>query len=148
MVNAEAQVTARVISEDTSSGTTATYSIGANPVAEVYFAPILSVGDGTKAVERDGAMAIFPITASYNSNRITVFYTPTQSGNFLGGGLTADTTISTELDFEGGTSAMLAVPIANDELSEPDGSITVSLEDDKNMVNGALLCYLHRCRKP
>ena len=139
VVNAEAQVTARVISEDTSSGATATYSIGANPVAEVYFAPILSVGDGTKAVERDGAMAVFPITASYDSNRITVYFTPTQSGNFLGGDLTAGATISTELDFEGGTSAMLAVPIANDEVSEPDGSITVSLEDDKSMLNGALL---------
>ena len=138
VVNADSKVTARVISEDTSSGATATYTIGADPVAEVYFAPILSVGDGTKVVERDSAMAIFPITASYNSNRITVYYTPTQSGTFLGGGLTAGTTISTELNFEGGTSAMLAVPIVNDETPEPDGSISVTIETDENMVNSAL----------
>ena len=43
-IGANAKVVARVISEDLSSGATATYTIGASPVAEVYFAPILSVG--------------------------------------------------------------------------------------------------------
>ena len=137
-IGVNAKVVARVISEDSSSGTTATYTIGADPVAEVYFAPILSVGNGTKAVERDGAMAIFPVNANYNSGKITVYYTPTQSGNFLASNVTAGMIASAELDFKGGTSATLAIPITNDEISEPNGSIMLTLMNDKNTVNGAL----------
>ena len=119
---------------------------GVNSVSKITIlddeAPVLSIGDGTAVTEAVGAMAEFPVTASFNSDEITVYYTPTQpsqGGDFLGGSLSSERTTSVELDFEGGTSAMLEVPIASDDQTESDGSISVTLEDDQNRVGGQLV---------
>ena len=80
-------------------------------------------------------MAEFTLTSSFNADEIMIYYTPTETGNFLGGSLTAGTTTSTELDFESGTSATLSIPVASDELPEPDGSITITLVADQKMEN-------------
>ena len=95
-------------------------------------APILSIADGTAVTEAAGLMAMIPITASFASDMITIYYTPTQSGDFLGGSLVASETTSSTVDFSNGTSATLAVPIANDGATEPNGSITITLVDDQN----------------
>ena len=99
-------------------------------------APELRIGDGEVVTESDQAMAMFPITASFNANEITVYFTPIQNGDFLGGGLTHNVSASATIDFAGGTNAMLPIPIANDEDVEADGFIIVMLNEDKNMENG------------
>ena len=128
---------------------TATYRLGSTTEGFITILdddlPELSIGDGITVTEAESAMAMFPITASFNpdpdpdDNMITVYYTPTQSGDFLASSLTAGTTTSTPLDFGSGTSATLQVPITNNELSELDGSITITLATDQNMVNGELV---------
>ena len=90
-------------------------------------APVLSIGNGNEVTESDQAMAMFPVTANFNANEITVYFTPSDgTGDFLGGNLTDNVMISTTLNFAGSTNAMLAVPIANDDVNEEDGFITVS----------------------
>ena len=98
-------------------------------------APVLSIGDGEVVTEADQTMAMFPITASFSANEITVYFTPSQEGDFLGGGLIIDVSGSATIDFAGGTSAMLLIPIANDEVNESDGSVTITLVNDKSMEN-------------
>ena len=98
-------------------------------------APVLSIADGVLVTEAPEVMAEFPITASFNADEIMVYYTPTETGNFIGGTLTAGTTTSTELDFESGTSATLSIPVASDDVPEPDGFITVTLVADQKMEN-------------
>ena len=119
---------------------------GVNSVSKITIlddeAPVLSIGNGAAITEAVGAMAEFPVTASFNSDKITVYYTPTQpaqAGDFLGGSLTSESTTSVELDFEGGTSAMLEVPIANDDHPEANNSITITLEDEQNRGGGQLV---------
>ena len=102
-------------------------------------APVLSVGDGTAVTEASGAMAMFPITSDRVAKMVTVYYTPTQTGDFLGSGVTAGTKTTKTLDFAGGTSATLSVPITNDELDEANGSITITLANDENMDHGQLV---------
>ena len=103
-------------------------------------APVLSIekleGDNPAVTEADQVIVMFPIISSFKTDKITVYYTPSQTGNFLGGGLIADTPTSIELDFADGTTAILPVPIANDDLDEPDGSISIKLENDGRMENG------------
>ena len=112
-------------------------------------APVLSIEDGTAVTEAEGLMAMFPITASFNpdpdpdDNMITVYYTPTESGDFLGGSLVADTTASTALDFGTGTTSMLAIPVANDGDPESNGSITITLVDDQNTDNNGDLAITY-----
>ena len=136
------------LNADTSTPT-ASYRLGSTTEGFITILdddlPELSIGDGSTITEAEGAMAMFPITASFNpnpdpdTNMITVYYTPTQSGDFLGTTLSAGTTTSSTLNFASGTSAMLAVPITNDESSESDGSITITLAEDQNTVNGQLV---------
>ena len=47
-------------------------------------APVLSIGNAKVVTEADQAMAMFPITASFSANAITVYFTPTQEGDFFG----------------------------------------------------------------
>ena len=119
---------------------------GVNSVSKITIlddeAPVLSIGDGTAVTEASGVMAEFPVTASFNSDEITVYYTPTQpsqAGDFLGSGHTSGTTTSAVLDFDGGKSAILEVPIVNDDDPETDGSITITLENDQNRAGGQLV---------
>ena len=126
-----------------------TYQLGATTEGVITVLdddlPELRIGDGTSVTEAEGVMAMFPITASFNpdpvpdDNMITVYYTPTQSGNFLGGNLVVGTTTSTTLDFGSGTTATLEVPITDDQDSESNGTITITLADDQNMENGELV---------
>ena len=102
-------------------------------------APVLSVGDGTAVTEASGAMAMFPITSDRVAKMVTVYYTPTQTGDFLDSSVTAGTKTTKTLDFAGGTSATLSVPITNDELDEVNGSITITLANDENMDHGQLV---------
>ena len=99
-------------------------------------APVLSIGNAIVVTEADQAKAMFPITASFSVNTITVYFTPTQEGDFLGGALTANESTSTTIDFTGGTSAMLPIPILNDKVVEENGSITITLVEDANMESG------------
>ena len=99
-------------------------------------APVLSIGDGEVVTEADQAIAMFPITSSFNTNVITVYFTPTQTGDFLGSGLTMNELTSSVIDFKDGTGAILPILIENDEIVEANGSITVTLTDDKKMENG------------
>ena len=101
--------------------------------------PVLSIGNGSAITEASGAMAMFPITTDRIAKMITVYYTPTQTGDFLGGSLTAGTKTSKTLDFASGTSATLSIPITNDELDEANGSITITLANDEHMDHGQLV---------
>ena len=92
--------------------------------------------NGSVITEAEQSMAMFPIISSFKADKITVFYTPSEAGDFLGGGLIDGITTSIELDFADGTTAILPVPIANDDVNEPDGSITIKLEDDEKVENG------------
>ena len=99
-------------------------------------APVLSIGNGDAVTESDQTLAMFPINASFNANEITVYFTPdVASRDFLASHLTENEMISATLDFEGGTNAILSVPIANDTVKEDDGFITVTLVEDQYMEN-------------
>ena len=119
-----------------STNSPATYQLGTATEGVITIidddAPILSIADGTAITEAAELMAMIPITASFASDMITIYYTPTQTGDFLGDSLVESETTSSTIDFSNGTSATLAVPIANDEATESNGSITITLVDDQN----------------
>ena len=52
------------------------------------------------------------------------------------------------MNFNGGTTATLTVPIDVDDVVEPDGSITVTLADDENMVNGEVVVTYSPAESP
>ena len=99
-------------------------------------APVLSIGNGDAVTESDQAMAMFPVTASFNANEVTVYFTPSDStADFLGSDFTENEMISASLDFSGGINSTLLVAIDNDNIEEEDGFITVTLVEDQSMVN-------------
>ena len=79
-------------------------------------APVLSIEDGQVITESEQAIAMFPVTASFNADEITLYFTPSETGDFLGSNLTAGEMTSASIDFADSTSAILPVPIANDEI--------------------------------
>ena len=103
-----------------------------NEVPELTITTMEEVAE-TEAVS---TTADFTITASFNpTSNPTVFFTPTETGNFIGGRFSANTKASQQLDFKGGNKAILPIDVATDTSTESDGSITVTLEADNPVAN-------------
>ena len=96
----------------------------------------LSVNE-TAETEAPSTTADFIVTASFSPNsNLTVFFTPTETGNFIGGRYFHNSKTSHPLDFRTGkTTVPLPIDIASDTSTESNGSITVTLEDDNPVGN-------------
>ena len=91
--------------------------------------PVLSVSVGDPILEADNAMAVFTITTSISPNNyIFADYNLTESSDFInreGDELTA------VLDFtNGSTTHPVSFPIISDDITEDDGTITLTLIED------------------
>ena len=142
MVDENATVRARVISEDTSDGSAATYTIGISPAVAVTVQdnddpalPNVSIvtASSTPVIEADGAMAVFNVTATLGTNAdatpIAVELAISEEGNFLAiGAETARTPVMVTPAVSG---SEVAIPhseaIDNDLVEEPNGKIIAKI---------------------
>ena len=99
--------------------------------------PVLSIADGSAVAEGSGAKATFTITSVVDvTERLRVRYLPDDGiGNFLIGDIAESDQIAF-LDFNGGKTATLTLDIADDEVAEEAGIVTVTLlADDASPIN-------------
>ena len=99
--------------------------------------PVLSIAGGAAVAEGSGAKATFTITSVVDvTERLRVLYRPDDGiGNFLIGDTAGNNQIAF-LDFNGGKTATLTLDIADDEVAEEAGMVTVTLlADDASPIN-------------
>ena len=138
---ADAKIVGRIISEDTSSGSTPTYSIGEVPFFEITIKdnddPTLhriNIEAVSSPVEEDtGAMARFRITAtggtSGDNNPVAVDVAISQEGNFLAVAPSTRTNIMVNPGAQGvvGTPEIHPEAIEDDDINEPNGAIIAKI---------------------
>ncbi len=113
------------VSAEVRTGTGYAVGSAASASVSVRDTPRISIAAGTSPVT-EGANATFTITAAGASlSSISVPVSVTQSGAFIKG--TAPTSVTIAAN---GTSATLTVATEDDEVDEPDGSITATLSGD------------------
>ena len=123
-------------------GTSSVYTLSSEITASVTVydndMPVLSIADGSAVTEGPSAKATFMITSGINvTERLRVRYLPDDGivGNFLIGNTAGNNQVAF-LDFNGGKTATLSLGIADDEVVEEDGTVTVTLlPDDANPIN-------------
>ena len=126
-------------------GTASDYTLGSNISEKVIVydndMPVLSIAGGATVAEGSGAKATFTITSVVDvTERLRVLYRPDDGiGNFLIGDTAGNNQIAF-LDFSGGKTATLTLDIADDEVAEEAGMVSVTLlADDASPINYSVI---------
>ena len=98
-------------------------------------APVVSISAAAPTTITEGAAATFTVTLdrAAPADGLTVSVDVTESGSYI-----ADLASATVVIAEGATTGTLTVPTADDNLDEPDGSITVRITTGVGYTVGTL----------